>query len=232
MLRAPQVALLVGTLVVGLLADVHAGMALQLLIGAAFWIVLVHVLRRVAPAERRAAIACLVVATAGEALLSLAWGVYRYRLGNIPLFVPPGHVMMYLLGAGLALRMSERLASGVAAGTVLYAAGAAVSGLDSFSTPLLLALGVPWILLPRERRLLAATFVLALLLELYGTALGTWTWGRHVPGTVLVTTNPPVLAGALYCFRDALVPVAVVLLARAESLRSAPTPPGLQDAAD
>jgi hypothetical protein len=31
-----------------------------------------------------------VIATTGEMLLSLGWGQYTYRLGNVPMFVPPG----------------------------------------------------------------------------------------------------------------------------------------------
>ena len=51
--------------------------------------------------------ACLVIATAGEIVLSLGWGLYTYRLDNIPLFVPPGHVLLLLLGLSLARRMSD-----------------------------------------------------------------------------------------------------------------------------
>ena len=47
-------------------------------------------------------LACLVIATAGEVVLSLVWGLYDYRLSNLPLFVPPGHVLLYWLGLRLA----------------------------------------------------------------------------------------------------------------------------------
>ena len=40
-------------------------------------------------ARRRPALAaCLLIATTGEVILSLVWGLYTYRLDNIPLFVP------------------------------------------------------------------------------------------------------------------------------------------------
>src|SRR2546428_12623016 len=41
---------------------------------------------------------CVVVATGFEIFGSLIWGVYRYRLHNVPLFVPPGHGGVYLFG--------------------------------------------------------------------------------------------------------------------------------------
>jgi hypothetical protein len=59
--------------------------------------------------------------------------------------------------------------------------------------------------MPGRRGLFASTFLLSLLLELFGTWLGNWTWVREVPGVPLVTTNPPVAAGAFYCMLDALV---------------------------
>jgi hypothetical protein len=210
------------TLVLGLLADAGAGPERQLLIGAAFWLVLFHLCSRVEPRERRALVACLGVATAGELFLSLGWGVYAYRLQNVPLFVPPGHVLMYLLAAAMVRRLTETGAKAIIGGAGLYAAVAAALGLDTFALPLFAGLGVAAVLLPRERRLLAATMVLSLALELYGTGLGIWTWEPDVPFTGLVTTNPPALSGALYVVRDALVAGSAVLAARRALAAPAP----------
>ena len=62
-------------------------------------------------AWRSRLVACLLIATAGELVLSLVWGLYDYRLGNLPLFVPPGHVLLYWLGLQWADRLPERLFS-------------------------------------------------------------------------------------------------------------------------
>ena len=40
----------------------------------------------------------VVVATTAEILCSLIWGIYDYRLGNLPVFVPAGHGLVYLVG--------------------------------------------------------------------------------------------------------------------------------------
>ncbi len=213
-IRGPQVALMAGTLALGLLADARAGIEAQLLIGAAFWAVLLHLCGIVTPAERRQLVACLAIATAGELFLSLGWGVYAYRLENVPMFVPPGHVLMYLLAALLARRMSAAPTGAVAAAAALYAAGATATGFDTFALPLALAFGVAMLAMPRERGLLAATLVLSLALELYGTWLGIWTWRSEVPYAGLSTTNPPALSGALYVVRDALTAPLAALLAR------------------
>src|SRR3712207_6939644 len=36
------------------------------------------------------------IATCVELFCSVVWGLYRYRWGNVPLFVPPGHGLLYL----------------------------------------------------------------------------------------------------------------------------------------
>src|SRR5439155_1732302 len=148
--------------------------------------------------------ACLVIATAGEIFLSLGWGLYAYRLGNIPLFVPPGHVLLLLLGLSLARRMSEAAANGIIVYAALYSLAAAAAGIDTLGAALFLVFAAASVAMPAQRRLYASIFVLSLALELYGTWLGNWTWARNVPGIALVTTNPPGAAGAFYCALDAL----------------------------
>jgi len=37
----------------------------------------------------------LFVATAGEILFALKIGMYEYRLANVPIYVPPGHTILY-----------------------------------------------------------------------------------------------------------------------------------------
>lgn len=41
---------------------------------------------------------CLALATFGELVLSAVWGLYLYRQSVLPLFVPPGHVLLFLSG--------------------------------------------------------------------------------------------------------------------------------------
>jgi hypothetical protein len=199
------------TLALGLWADIHVDLPGQLAIGAAVWGVLLYLIAPLPAPERRVYLACVAIATAGELFLSLGWGLYSYRLGNVPMFVPPGHALMLMLGFSLARRMRE-----LAARTILGAAGAytilaAATGLDTLAVPLYLMLAVPVLWLPAHRRLLATSFILTLALELYGTTLGNWYWHREVPWVGLVTTNPPAIAGAFYCTLHALVIAAATL---------------------
>jgi hypothetical protein len=213
-IRPHHCTLIVAVLAVGLALDVYTGYAGQALISAGVWGLMLYLLSQVETRERHALMACLVIATAGEIFLSLVWGLYTYRLDNIPLFVPPGHVLLLMLGIALAQRMSSRIADCILGCAVAYAVLAAAAGIDTFAILLIAALAIVAFLMPHQRRLYASTFVLALVLELYGTWLGNWWWAREVPVLALVTTNPPGIASAFYAVLDALVALAAVLLAR------------------
>ena len=207
----------VATLALGLWADLHVDLPGQLAIGAAVWALALALLAPLPAAERRFYLACIGIATAGELFLSLVWGLYTYRLGNVPLFVPPGHALMLMLGVALARRMPDRLARAILGGAGAYTVMAALYGLDTLAVPLYLLLALSVLSLPAHTRLFASSFVLTLALELYGTALGNWGWAREVPWIGLVTTNPPAIAGAFYCTLHALAIGAKRLLERTGS---------------
>ncbi len=215
MSASTRVLLIVATLAGGLAADVYTNIVGQTIIGLIVWLTLFSLLTDVDRDTRFAMMACLVIATAGEIVLSLGWGLYTYRLDNIPLFVPPGHVLLLLLGLSLARRMPEAVALAIIGGVGAYSLLVAAAGIDTLGVLLFGVLLAASVAMPRQRRLYASTFVLALALELLGTWLGNWSWAREVPGVPLVTTNPPVAAGAFYCALDALVVVASARLCRA-----------------
>ena len=216
-ISAAHAVLLVLALTVGLAIDVQVDLPGQVLLSAAVWAVLFYVLPHLDRADRRALFACLAIATAGELFLSLVWGLYTYRLENIPMFVPPGHAMLLLLGMKLARSMSSPTADAILAAAAVYALAAAVTGLDTFAIPLIAAIAIVSFALPSHRPLYASTFLLALCLELYGTWLGNWAWNREVPVLALVTTNPPGVASAFYAVLDALVVCAGFAVARRAS---------------
>ena len=63
------------------------------------------------PAERRAQVAVVIfAATLAELTGSILWGVYSYRLHNLPTFVPPAHGLVFMAGLSLseALRRHSR----------------------------------------------------------------------------------------------------------------------------
>jgi hypothetical protein len=203
-----RVLLIVATLVGGLAADMYTNIVGQTVIGLIVWLTLFPLLSDVDRDTRFMLMACLVIATTGEIVLSLGWGLYTYRLDNIPLFVPPGHVLLLLLGLSLARSMPDSVALAIIFGAGIYSFIAGAAGIDTLGVLLFGIVLTASVAMPRQRRLYASTFVLALALELLGTWLGNWSWAHDVPGTPLVTTNPPMAAGAFYCALDALVVMA------------------------
>jgi hypothetical protein len=202
------------TFVIALALDRYLDLPGQLLLGAGVWAVLFYVMAGLPARERWALWPCLVIATVGEIFLSLVWGLYTYRLDNIPFFVPPGHVLLLTVAVGVAPHMPRLLADFILASAVMYAAVAAALGIDTLGLVLLAFLVAVVLNSPGCRRFYASTFVVALALELYGTALGTWTWPREVPILPFVTTNPPGLVGTFYAVLDTLVVAAAIPLAR------------------
>jgi hypothetical protein len=180
--------------------------------------VFVALVRLHAPVVRLQALGVVVIATLGEVVGSLIWGLYDYRLENLPAFVPPGHGLVYLAGFSLATLCAGRsgtllaIASvaaavwGIAGVTILPAADA--SGAIGCAFLLL-------VLLATRRPVYAGVFLVVGLLELYGTALGTWTWASSVPGLGLSQGNPPSGVASGYVVFDVL---ALALAARLGSL--------------
>jgi hypothetical protein len=201
-------ALVALTFALGLLVDQHGGLAGQIAVGLFAWGVYFRLLAT-SPAQWRLLFrVCLLWATAGEIFLSLVWGLYTYRLENIPLFIPPGHVMLFWLGLTLAPRVRRGFVAAVPALAAGYAAFAWATGFDTASI-LLTILFILCMLQAEGRRLYAVMFVASLAVELYGTWMGNWVWHREVPYTILNSANPPIAAGAFYCMLDVLVVLTV-----------------------
>ena len=158
-----------------------------------------------APREQRVVlIACVIYATLGECFLSLVWGMYDYRLNNVPVFVPPGHALLLMLGLIITNHVRDWVTWCVPVASLPFIALLAWMGVDTFGV-LLYSVLVICMVFNRSRKLYAVMFVLSLTLEIYGTWLGNWAWRAEVPWLGLTTTNPPIAAGAFYCMLDLLV---------------------------
>ncbi len=180
---------------------------------------------RLIPAgERRQVWLCVAVATCFEIFASLIWGLYRYRFHNLPLYVPPGHGLVYLFGLTAArtplLRRHARRAAvaALAAASVWTAAGLTVlvplTGRVDVTGALCLPLFAFFVLRTPRARLFTALFVATSWLELWGTTAGTWTWAPVAPVLGLGSGNPPSVIAGAYCVIDGTVIVLSVLLAR------------------
>jgi len=186
----------------------------QLALGALTFVVLAVALWPLAPLVRAQAVGVVLFATIGEVTGSLVWGVYHYRLHNLPLFIPPAHGLVYLTGLALV---------GIVRGRVLVwcaAAGAVGWGIAGLTVLPRLdvagAIGVPLLCVflwrSRSRALYAAVFLVVAALELYGTSIGTWRWARELPGLGIPDGNPPSGVASGYVWFDVMAMLSAPLI--------------------
>jgi hypothetical protein len=198
----------------GLWADRYVDLRAQFLLGLLTAAVFAGLLALQPRPVRVQAIALVGVATVGEVIGSLIWGLYGYRLDNLPAFVPPGHGIVFLCGVSLAVLSARRpsllLGTAVAGAAVWGIAGVTVLPVkDVFG-----AIGCGFliaVLLVTRRPVYAGVFLAVAALEIYGTAIGTWTWESAVPGLGVPQGNPPSGAASGYVVFDVL---ALMLAAR------------------
>jgi hypothetical protein len=167
------------------------------------------------PAERRQVWLLVVVATGFEIFGSLVWGLYRYQFHNIPLYVPPGHGLVYLFGL-TAARTPLFLRHGRVVTRVALALATlwAISGLTwlpllTGRVDVLGALCLPlfagFILRSPRAGVFAAIFFCTSLLEIFGTSFGNWRWAATAPYLLFPQGNPPSVIAGLYCVIDGTV---------------------------
>ena len=208
-----QAVLFALSVLVGLYVDQTIELWGQLATSVVVWAVMLRFMHQARGDLRVLVLACLAWSTLGEIIASLLWGLYTYRLHNVPPFVPPGHVLMLLLALFLAERYSAWLlvvAPAVALAYAVYALTASVDMVSLALTPIFIAS----LIIGRKRQIYAATFLAVIPLELFGTWMGNWGWHSLAPGLDLTMANPPICIGAAYCARDAISSFTVALWRR------------------
>ena len=193
-------------LAVLLAVDMQVGLRGQLALGVLTFAVLAVALRPLSALVRAQAVGVVLFATVGEVTGSLVWGVYHYRLHNLPLFIPPAHGLVYLSGVALSRSLRARAvvwAAAVGAATWGIAGLVLLPRLDVAG-----ALGVPLLLVflwrSRSRATYAGVFLVVGALELYGTSIGTWRWATTLPGLGIPDGNPPSGVASGYVWFDVM----------------------------
>ncbi len=208
----------------GRITSIYEQYALGVLTFAVLWLST----RLSPPEERRQVWLLVLVATGFEILGSLLWGLYRYRFGNVPLYVPPGHGLVYLFGltsarTPLFLRHGKaicRYALGLA--TVWAISGITILPLVTGRVDVEGALCLPifaWFVLRSPRAgMFAAIFFATSMLEIFGTSFGNWRWAPVAPFTAITAGNPPSVIAGGYCVIDGSVLLVAIALARMAGL--------------
>jgi hypothetical protein len=193
----------------GAVLESHATIWPQRALGVITWGVLLLILLGERRDVRAQVAIVILVATAMEYTASGLVGLYTYRLHNVPLFVPPGHGLLYL--TALALGRSQLFAvlrRPVIGATIAVGGAWAIWGLafsprsDQFGAIFFLCL-VGFLLAGRAPLVYAGAFLVCSYLELMGTSVGTWAWATHDPTGLVSIGNPPSGIPGAYCFFDA-----------------------------
>jgi hypothetical protein len=156
------------------------------------------VLWRVSPRLREQMITATIIGIIGEYLLSVGLGMYTYRLGNVPHYVPPGHALMYIgvlfftktIYAKQNRAILEKVLTVFA---IAYGTAFLIFKNDYFG--FILTVATLWVLRNKSReRLFYLTMYLAVAyLEIVGTHYLCWRWPATFLGdwTPLPSANPP-----------------------------------------
>lgn len=194
-----------------LVIDAHASLAFQNLLGMIAWIFLLGLLLGENREIRIQVVIAVAFATAGEHFASIYMGGYTYRLENVPLYIPPGHGMVYLTAVALArsgffLDHARKIATFVIVVCGLWSAWG-ISGIpeqgDQVGALLYVVLLI-YLFKGRSPLVYLAAFFITTWLELIGTAAGTWRWATIEPVFNLSQGNPPSGVAAWYCLVDAV----------------------------
>jgi hypothetical protein len=194
---------------VALALDRHTDALQQSLLGLTAWTFLAVALWLQPRDVRVQVIVLVVVATVLEVIGSIIWGAYRYRLENLPLYVPPAHGLFYLSALRAASlpvvqRNGRAVVVAVTAFATLYMLRNLTLALPDLLGFVTWAIFIRFIVRGTAPVLYAVSFVMTTALELYGTALGIWAWNPVLPLFMLPAANPPSGIGAGYAAMDAL----------------------------
>ena len=202
--------LMLAVMIVGLGLDHYASLGWQMALAVCTWLILLVCCIPLTSEQRSRTAVVVIVATIGEIIGSIIWGAYTYRLGNLPLFVPPGHGLVYLTG----LRISQtvfvrehravflRIALGLIAGWGTLGLTGVLGRHDVAGAVGCATLAAFIIGSRRAATLYAGVFMAVAVLEIYGTAIGTWQWAEIVPGLGVGNGNPPSGAASGYVLFD------------------------------
>lgn len=196
---------------VSLVIDAHANLLIQNILGVIAWIFLIALLVGENREIRVQVVIAVAFATAGEHFASIYMGGYTYRFENVPLYVPPGHGMVYLTAVALArsgffLKYARKIALFVVLACGIWSLWG-ISGIPEHGDQvgaILYCVFLVYLFKGRSPMVYLAAFFITTWLEIIGTAAGTWKWATLEPIFQLSQGNPPSGVSAWYCLVDAV----------------------------
>jgi hypothetical protein len=158
---------------------------------------------------RKLMLYAVIIGFAGEHLFSIALNMYTYRLGNVPLYVPPGHAIVYVAAIyfckeAYVKKYRSELEKVFAVFILLYSSLFLIFANDVFG--FVMSLSVIFLLRnkPKERLFFFSMYIVVAFLEIVGTHYQCWFWPKTAYGVIpfLKSANPPSGISLFYFLLD------------------------------
>lgn len=165
---------------------------------AAMFVVTIIVFTQVTKRCKEQMITAILIAIIGEYLFSIVMGMYTYRLGNVPHYVPPGHALVYISvlyfsKASAIIKHRITLEKAFAIFIFIYALLFLIFRNDVFGFVMTIATLLILKNKPRERLFYLTMYITVAFLEIVGTNYLCWKWPSTAWGIFdfLPSHNPP-----------------------------------------
>jgi hypothetical protein len=151
----------------------------------------------------------VLIGFVGEHLFSIGLGMYTYRLGNVPWYIPPGHAIVYIAAVyfckeAMVKKNRIPLEKLFTIFILVYATLFLLFANDIFG--FLMSLLVVFLVRnkPRERLFFLTMYVVVAFLEIVGTHYQCWAWPNTAYGVIpfLKSANPPSGISLFYFLLD------------------------------
>ena len=158
---------------------------------------------------REQMITAVIIGYIGEHLFSIGLGMYTYRLGNIPHYVPPGHAIvlvatMYFCKESIVREYRKLLEKIFTFFVLVYSTLFLIFAGDVFG--FVMSLLVIFLLRnkPKERLFYLTMYIAVAFLEIIGTSYGCWFWPETAWDAIpfLKSANPPSGISLFYFLLD------------------------------
>jgi hypothetical protein len=140
----------------------------------------------------------VIIGFLGEYLFSKYFGMYAYRLGNIPLYVPFGHAVLFarvfrFSKVSLVRKYHKSIEQFFGSLIILFASIYLLFFVDVFGFAMTFCVFLLLWKRPKDRLFFYTMYLLVAILEIGGTAFGCWKWPNTAFGMFefLPSNNPP-----------------------------------------
>lgn len=151
----------------------------------------------------------VIIGFLGEYLFSKYLGMYTYRLGNIPLYVPFGHAVLFarvfrFSKVSLVRKYHKSIEQFFGSLIILFASIYLLFFGDVFGFVMTLFVFLLLWKRPKDRLFFYTMYLLVAILEIGGTAFGCWKWPNTAFGIfeLLPSNNPPSGISLFYFLLD------------------------------